>query len=154
MIHAITGWPAIGVPAWILHFQLCIVAMKDIPLQARQIIAKQWGEEFSSYGIVSMPEQRVKGFLWLLTDQQSKRIRQWELVGIWSNAVNVTVEISVLGFHFLVPAVSEQLLDQEVVHVDGTRYKTFILSKKRILHIARKVRRLSSKSSLHHCNNA
>ena len=85
MIRAITGRSAIGVPAQIMHFQLCTESLRNIPLRARRILAKKWGEDFVSYGIVPKREQQVRGHLWLLTDRQRECVRQWELVGAWSN---------------------------------------------------------------------
>ena len=140
MIRAITGRSAIGVPAQIMHFQLCIESLRNIPLRARHILAEKWNENFVSYGIVPKREQQVRGHLWLLTDRQRECVRQWELVGAWSQDVCVTAYINFFGLRIAIPAVSEALLQQKVTPVDGAQYETFIVPKEQILRIAESVR--------------
>jgi len=139
MIRAITGRGALGVPASVEGFQLCVESMRNIPKQARDILYGEWDHRFVSYGIVPHPRGRVTGTLWLLTDCQRRKIQEWELTGLWSRDVRVSAQVRAFGFTVRIPAVSEELLNQRVQLVPGEKYKTFIVPKHRLLAVARKV---------------
>ncbi len=142
MIRAITGRCAIGIPAQITGFQLCVESIKHIPEKARRILYTKWDANFVSYGIVPKETKTVRGRLWLLSNSQRELIRRWELVGTWSREVHVTAQCTLLGFHLSVPAVSEELLQQQVSLVEKATYKTFIVPRNRLLRVARMVRPL------------
>lgn len=137
MIRAITSRSAIGVPAMLHGYHLCVESFKNIPVRARRILAEQWDEMFVSYGIICDPETSVYGTLWLLTDRQRVAVLKWELEGLWShNICDVPVTIDLFGISIPVRAVSEELRHQNVQLVDDKNYETFIVPKERILKVA------------------
>lgn len=141
MIKAITGKPAFGISATIKDFHLCIEELKDIPQKARELIAKQWGSEFCSYGIVRHQGGLVHGKLWLLSNKQHKAVQDWELAGLWSIPNTVKTTIFIFGVKlFFINAHSEEIIGQTAKYVRGDCYETYIVPRHQILHIANKVR--------------
>lgn len=141
MIRAITGRSAIGVPATLEGFHLCVESFENIAPRAQAILAEQWDETFVSYGIVRQPDASVRGTVWLLTERQRAAVCKWELEGLWSHdARNLDATVDLFGMSIPVRAVSEELRHQKVRLVDGNAYETFVVPKERILEVAELVR--------------
>ena len=81
MIKAIIGHNAIDMgEATISGYGLYIQKLADIPLPARTILQKSWGNSFISYVIKPLKGSKVYGRLFSINSVEIKQVDIWELV--------------------------------------------------------------------------
>jgi len=80
-LEEILGKPPEGGQGAILeNFSLAIQNLSQIPPSARQILKKIWGDDFQAYTICK-GTGFVEGKIWLIEEEDVKKIEQWEFVG-------------------------------------------------------------------------
>ena len=154
MIAAITGLSETelegrGYPAILEGYSLALqrldqvtdVVAEGMPTSPRDVLAENWGEDFTSYVIVSNPEGKVAGTVWELTPEERERIRDWELVDLgWYEDYEAEIttpegeRISVIG---------EKLPDDQSIdhRVDGMNYETWLNDPEMFERVATRVRK-------------
>lgn len=144
MMKAIIGRMPDGEEAKISGFELCIQHWQEMTDKVRQGLTGSWDEHFRSYILrpaIRQPKP-VVGKVWHLTPLERKLIDNWEMTGIWYNIFlleyfnpqRIQVEIQV---------VNDPQIKQSV---SGSRYKTFLNRKAKMLRVAKRCRQYYLKS--------
>jgi hypothetical protein len=114
--------PGTGRPAIIRGYELVYQVLSQIPEKVRQKLEQAWGSNFKAYTL-RRGAGIVTGVIWEITDQELEKIKAWEFVGMWREAVNDTVttsdgeQISIA----IIKAPDEQLFEEKI---NGLQYET------------------------------
>ena len=108
----------------------------DIPL--KQILKKNWGEEFKSYAVVHKTGARVSGIVWRISRGEYRKICNWEMVDVeWFQDSDGTAK-SPSGEQYSVKLNDLGKGQEYQTEVDGLNYQPFIGTKEKFLEIAKR----------------
>jgi hypothetical protein len=115
--------PGEGVGAILEGYALHNQKLDQIPDPAKAILTKLFGHSFQAYTI-RPGEGIVGGIIWSFTQEDLKKIEEWEFVGVWREIVEVIVKSEDL---YTVKVLTEKVFDKFSVSnkVDGLYYDEF-----------------------------
>jgi hypothetical protein len=116
--------PGEGRSGVIQGYKLAYQNLDQVPEKIRPILEKSWGGEFKAYTL-RKGQGIVAGTIWMLTDEDIKKIHIWEFVGGWRNSESgVATSNTGEQVNVMVTKVPD---DQPVKEfVDGILYETRI----------------------------
>jgi len=152
MMAAMIGREKIeGQPGKLLGFELCIQKINDIPGEVlktspvesspREIIVSCFDENFELYIIRPKINGVTYGTIWQLTEEENDLVREWEMLDfgmqedIKAMAMDSQGKVINVTTH---GSLSQSLPINRVV--EGDDYEDYLVSKEKILEVARKTR--------------
>ncbi len=138
MIKAIIGRKPKGFDYELKGFELCLQTWSAIPKRVQLILKPSWGKDFKSYFIRRNHEKSVWGKVWIISTKEYKLIGNWELHNIWYKPIKMKKKIKgrIITIH------TEIINDRKSKPVkDPKNYPSFPVSKKKIVSVAKKVRK-------------
>lgn len=120
--------------------QVTDIRAEGMPVSPREVLASNWGDDFTSYVIRPHDEGMVTGTVWELTPEERERIRDWELIDLgWYEDYEAVVRTPEGG---IVTIIGEKLRGDQPIdyEVDGLNYETWLNDPELIERIAIKVR--------------
>lgn len=126
-------------------YELCIQTINDLPPISQSIIRKAWSDgvdSFRSYVIRPKEGSKVKGRVYVLSEEEREMVKNFELVDFgWHNEENIEVlsvsKIGKIKAETEVLGVSQTVSD---VEVDGLNYEPFLNPKDMSIRIAESAR--------------
>jgi hypothetical protein len=120
--------PGKFVGAVLLHFNLGVQKLSDIPEAAQRIMKEVYGNDFKAYSLTP-GEGVVIGTLWQISDEDLAKIKEWEMDGLWREIIEVEVMSS--GGK-IVKAFTEKSKDEFGISevIDGIIYSEFDFERK------------------------
>lgn len=149
MMEAVTGAKLEGTPFVLKGFRLGILTLPELPRNVQRILRQDWDSSFRIYSILRADNNdKVRGILWELTDQQLGSVHNWELTGPLSQEFTVYA----YGENDQIFGIITVMITDPVARmiVNGESYPPFLNDKEKMLASARQGRKESPEAERQH----
>ena len=141
MIKAIIGHNALDMgEATVSGYGLYVQKLADIPLPARTILQKSWGNSFISYVIKPLKGSKVYGRLFSINNAEIKQVDIWELVDCnWYDIAMITATTLGDGKQYNAHTQAIPITQQTEPKIyTGPNYNSWLMPKSDFIKIAQK----------------
>ncbi len=151
LISALFGRLPDGKNAVLAGFSLCIQHLSHAPTNIvaeaentrspQELLKEFWPDDFRVYTIRRKPGSEAHGIVWLITPEERKLIREWQLMPYgWQHEIDTIVTLEDSS---LLPVITEGVWPDQKVDavVDGREYEMFLNGKESMIEKAHFVRR-------------
>lgn len=140
MMKALIGREPEGYRCVLKEYGLFLQSWSEIPRKAREILKKSWNKDFSSYIVVPCKGVLTWGKVWKLTREERKIVGEWEIHNIWYTPIKVHV-YNEKGKKVAAETEIIPIFKTTQKAIQTKRYKNFLNKKKKMLKLARDVRK-------------